>query len=85
MDWVSDLLSGLSLVVVLLIGLRSLSVAERARIASETATRLATQDARLWRIEALIDVVIEMRELFNDQMSLPGRRPGGLAATIWFT
>lgn len=77
MDWVPDLFSGLSLVAVLVIGAVSVSVSNKARVATERSTRLASQDARLRRIEALLDVLIEMRDLFNRQMSLPGRTMDG--------
>jgi hypothetical protein len=36
-------------------------------MASERAAALADQDARCRRVEALLDVVLAMRELFNEQ------------------
>lgn len=41
---------------------------ERSVAASEAAARLAALDARLRRVEAALDVVVDMRALFNDQM-----------------
>ncbi len=41
---------------------------EHSVAASEAAARLAAQDARIRRIEAALDVVLEMRALFNDQV-----------------
>src|ERR1039458_6272706 len=93
--WVADLLSGLGLVAVVVIGwltvrlgrrstlasersaeatLRSVKASESAALAtqrsvavSELAARLADQDARCRRLEGALDVVLAMRELFNEQ------------------
>lgn len=93
--WVADLLSGLGLVAVVIIGwltvrlgrrstvasersaeatLRSVKASKSAAIAtqrsiavSELAARLADQDARCRRLEGALDVVLAMRELFNEQ------------------
>ena len=43
---------------------------ERSVVASERAARLAEQDAEVRRIESLLDVVLEMRELFNEQIAV---------------
>jgi hypothetical protein len=42
---------------------------EQSVAASELAARLAAQDARVRRAEALLDVLLQMRELFNEQMA----------------
>lgn len=110
MQWVADLLAGLSLVAVVIIGwltlqlgrrstdasersataaiqaaeatersvgasersaeasLQAAQATERSVAASEAAARLAAQDARMRRVEAVLDVVLEMRALFNDQV-----------------
>jgi hypothetical protein len=109
-QWVADLLAGLSLVAVVIIGwltlqlgrrstdasersataaiqaaeatersvgaseqsaeasLQAAQATERSVAASEAAARLAAQDARMRRVEAVLDVVLEMRALFNDQV-----------------
>jgi hypothetical protein len=70
MDWVSDTLSRASLVVVLVIGIKSVRVADGARMATE-------QDGRMRRVEGLLDVLIEMRDVYNEQTSLPLRLKEG--------
>lgn len=83
MDALGDAFSGLSLIAVVVIGWRSVRLGARAAHAAEDSARasataateaartadLTTQDARLRRIEAVLDVVLEMREAFNDQMA----------------
>ena len=90
----STVLSGLSLVAVIIIGWLSIRLGERAAkvaeestraseraagatersvVASERAALLASQDAKIRRIEALLDVVLEMRQL-GDVKSLPWTR-----------
>lgn len=48
--------------------LQAAEATERSVAASELAARLAAQDARVRRIEALLDVLLEMRATFNDQV-----------------
>ena len=88
MHWLADILSGLSLIAVVIIGWKTLEyghrsteaseksadasvqaaqATERSVVASERAARLAEQDAEVRRIESLLDVVLEMRALFNEQ------------------
>ena len=95
-DPLGDVLSGLSLAAVVVIGWRSIQLGARSAAAaeksaqasvdaaeasvnaaeatmrsvtaSEHAAFLASQDARLRRLEAVLDVILEMRELFNEQM-----------------
>jgi len=43
---------------------------ERSVFASERAAVLAAQDARVRRLEAVMDVLLQMRALFNEQHSL---------------
>lgn len=56
---------------------RAAEATERSVVASERAAALAAQDARVRRIEAVLDVVLAMRELFNEQIALqePGHPP----------
>ena len=91
MHWLADILSGLSLIAVVIIGWKTLEyghrsteaseksadasvqaaqATERSVVASERAARLAEQDAELRRIESLLDVVLEMRALFNEQSAV---------------
>ena len=88
MHWLADILSGLSLIGVVIIGWKTLEygrrsteaseksadasvqaaqATERSVVASERAARLAEQDAEVRRVESLLDVVLEMRSLFNEQ------------------
>ncbi len=50
---------------------------ERSVIASEKAARLAAHDAQVRRIMSVLDVVLEMRELFNEQVSPIVNKPVG--------
>lgn len=56
---------------------RAAEATERSVVASERAAALAAQDARLRRIEAVLDVVLNMREVFNEQIAQqqPGHPP----------
>ncbi len=102
MNLASLIISCLSLITVVIIGWRSISLGERAArasedsaqasqtaakategsliasrsaaaatersvVAAERAAALAAQDARLRRLEAALEVILEMREVFNDQ------------------
>jgi hypothetical protein len=113
MNLASLIVSSLSLVVVTLIGVRSVKTGERSALASEksaaasesasnsasraadatqiatdatlrsalaseTSAALANQDARIRRLESVLEVVLEMRELFNDQVLAKGE-----SATDW--
>jgi hypothetical protein len=96
-DPLSDVLSGLSLAAVIVIGwwsirlgarsaaaaeksaqasvdaaeasVKAAEATERSVTASEHAAFLASQDATTRRLEAVLDVVLEMRELFNEEMA----------------
>jgi hypothetical protein len=48
---------------------------ERSVLASEQAARLAEQDALVRRIDPVLDVVLEMRQLFNDQVVISELNP----------
>jgi hypothetical protein len=50
----------------------------RSALASETTAALANRDARIRRLESVLEVVLEMRELFNDQVIARGE-----TATDW--
>lgn len=83
MNLASFLVSLAALVAVVVIGVRTLgqgersaksseqsaAASERSAVASERAARIAEGDALLRRLEGLMDVVLQMRELFNDQVS----------------
>lgn len=49
---------------------RAAEATERSVAASERAAALAAQDARVRRIESVLDTVLEMRELFNEQQAV---------------
>jgi hypothetical protein len=86
MDFASLAISLGALVAVVVIGVRSLRQGEkvvrsaeestgsslRAAVASERAASVAESDARIRRLERLMDLVLEMRELFNDQITEHG-------------
>lgn len=88
MNLAALVISSLSLLVVIIIGLRSVRLGERAAkasedsarasedaakatersvMASERAAALAEQDAKIRRIEGVLDVVLAMREVFHEQ------------------
>ncbi len=83
MNLASFLVSLAALVAVVVIGVRTLGQGERSAksaeesaaasvrsaAASERVARIATSDAVLRRLEGLMDVVLQMRELFNAQVS----------------
>jgi hypothetical protein len=50
----------------------------RSALASEASAASANQDARIRRLELVLDAVLEMRELFNDQVIAQGE-----TATDW--
>lgn len=56
---------------------RAAGATERSVLASERAAALAAQDARVRRIETVLDVVLAMREVFNELVALqePGHPP----------
>lgn len=56
---------------------RAAEATERSVVASERAAALAAQDARVRRIEAVLDVVLGMRVVFNEMNALqqPGHPP----------
>ena len=84
MNLASFLVSLAALLAVVVIGVRALGQGERSArsseqsaaasvrsaVASERAARIAEGDALLRRLEGLMDVVLQMRELFNDQVSV---------------
>jgi hypothetical protein len=53
---------------------RAAEATERSVVASDLAASLAAQDAQIRRIEAVLDVVLNMREIFNEQQFI--RQPG---------
>ncbi|MHB1711219.1 MAG: hypothetical protein ACYCV7_07430 [Acidimicrobiales bacterium] len=58
---------------------RSVSATEEAATASMRAAKLVEDDARRRRIEAALDVVVEMRALFNEQIEVGAPDLGLLA------
>ena len=56
---------------------RAAEATERSVVASERAAALAAQDAQIRRIEAVLDVVLNMRQIFNEQQAQqqPGHPP----------
>ncbi len=75
MEVVSAVLSGLSLVAVVVIGAFSVRLgrdasrsAATSAAASIRAVELAEQDAVVRRLERALDIVLEMRRTFNEQM-----------------
>ena len=83
MNLASFLVSLAALAAVVVIGVRTLSQGERsaeaaeasaessahAATAAERASRVAESDARIRRLEGLMDIVLGMRELFNYQVA----------------
>lgn len=59
---------------------RAAEATERSVVASERAAALASQDAQIRRIEAVLDVVLNMREIFNEQIT-QHQQPGHPAFT----
>ena len=53
---------------------RAAEATERSVVASERAAVLAAQDAQVRRLEAVLDVVLNMRQIFNEQQFI--RQPG---------
>lgn len=49
----------------------------RSALASEKTAALANQDARIRRLESVLEAVLEMRELFNDQVIARGETATG--------
>jgi hypothetical protein len=57
---------------------RATAASVRAALASEDTAAIASQDAKIRRTESLLEVVLEMRELFNYQVAVQK-----LKATPW--
>lgn len=47
---------------------RAAKATERSVMASERAAALAEQDAKCRRLESVLEVVVKMREVFNEQL-----------------
>lgn len=97
---IADILTGLSLAAVVVIGYVSIRLGRRSTVASERAARaseesaqasvkasdateravaasekaaaLAARDARIRGLESLLEIVLEMRERFNDYYNATG-------------
>jgi hypothetical protein len=53
---------------------RSVQVSESAREAAETASRRDVADSKMRRLEAMLDVILDMRQVFNAWNRISGDR-----------